>query len=101
MDIDKSYIMGFGFDDNGKYIGWSDMFKYSSIEAIKASEYLPAPTKKRYEIKSTGFDLSNFEIEYQNANGDVEKTKVLAKVLNYLNDNKITTLNTKNSSILY
>lgn len=101
MDIDKAYIMGFGFDDNGKYIGWSDMFKYSSIEAIKASEYLPAPTKKRYEIKSTGFDLSNFEIEYQNANGDVEKTKVLAKVLNYLNDNKITTLNTNNSSILY
>ena len=100
-DIDKAYIMGYGFNDNGKYIGWSDMFKYSSIEAIKASEYLPAPTRKRYDIKETGFDLSLFEKEYEAAQGDVDKTKVLVKVLNYLNDNNINKLKTTNDSVLY
>ena len=93
--------MGYGFNDNGKYIGWSDMFKYSSIEAIKASEYLPAPTRKRYDIKETGFDLSSFEKEYEAAQGDVDKTKVLVKVLNYLNDNNINKLKTTNDSVLY
>jgi hypothetical protein len=42
-DIDKAYIMGLAFDDNGSYIGWSSLFNYSSLETIKASEYLPLP----------------------------------------------------------
>lgn len=30
-DIDKAYIMGYEFDDNGRYVGWSDLFDYSGI----------------------------------------------------------------------
>lgn len=44
--------MGYEFDDNGKYIGWSDIFDYSGIEELKASEYLPIPTGTKYEYKS-------------------------------------------------
>jgi len=35
--------MGLAFDDNGSYIGWSSLFDYTSIETIKASEYLSMP----------------------------------------------------------
>ena len=42
-DIDKAYIMGLAFDDNGQYIGWSSLFNYNSLETIQASEYLPLP----------------------------------------------------------
>lgn len=44
--------MGYEFDDNGKYIGWSDIFDYSGIEELKASEYLPIPTGTKYEYKT-------------------------------------------------
>ena len=40
--------MGHDFDDNGKYIGWSDLFDLSSQETLKASEYLPTPDNETY-----------------------------------------------------
>lgn len=42
-DIDKAYIMGHNFDANGRYIGWSNAFDYSSIALLEASERLPMP----------------------------------------------------------
>lgn len=36
--------MGYEFDDNGKFVGWSNLFRYASIEALNASQYLPTPT---------------------------------------------------------
>jgi hypothetical protein len=30
--------MGLNFDSNGKYFGWSNLFDYSSIENLNASE---------------------------------------------------------------
>lgn len=41
-DIDKAYIMGQSFD-NGVYIGWSNLFDYSSLETLQASKTLPIP----------------------------------------------------------
>ena len=35
--------MGLAFDDNGSYIGWSSLFDYTTVETIKASEYLTMP----------------------------------------------------------
>ena len=40
-DIDKSYMLGNEFDDNGLYQGWSKLFDYSNLEASKK---LPFPT---------------------------------------------------------
>jgi hypothetical protein len=40
--------MGHDFDDNGKYIGWSDLFDLSSQETLKVSEYLPTPDNETY-----------------------------------------------------
>lgn len=42
--------MGLCFDTNGKYIGWSNLFDYSTIETLNASEYLPMPQKIRHQV---------------------------------------------------
>lgn len=46
-DIDKAYIMGQEFGDDGKLIKYSDLFDYSSLETLQASSWLPTPRKVR------------------------------------------------------
>ena len=53
-------MLGLSFDDNGKYIGWSTLFDYSSQESLSVSEYLPAPQKTVYNKVDTGYDLNNY-----------------------------------------
>lgn len=50
FDIDKVYLMGSEFSDNGKYIGWSPYFNLYSDEVRKASELLPMPSGKEYQV---------------------------------------------------
>jgi hypothetical protein len=58
-DIDKAYIMGLAFDDNGQYIGWSSLFDFHNLDTIKASEYLPLPHNGRIvEESENGVDIS-------------------------------------------
>lgn len=40
--------MGFSFDTNGKFIGWSDLFDYSTPQLLEASTYLPTPKGKQF-----------------------------------------------------
>ena len=82
-DIDKAYIMGHSFDDNGVYIGWSNLFKYSSLEALRASEQLPMPQGRRYDLDKSGYDLTQYEQIYNNSN-DIDKTKLITKILKQL-----------------
>lgn len=79
-DIDKAYIMGHNFDDNGVYIGWSDQFKYSSLEAIKASEQLPMPQGRRFRLSNNGIGLTELSYQFEQAD-DVNKIKILINVL--------------------
>jgi len=44
--------MGLSFDDNGRYIGWSNLFDISSIETLEASEKLPQPKHLVYNFIS-------------------------------------------------
>ena len=57
-DIDKAYIMGHNFDENGLYIGWSNLFDYSTLGSLKASEYLPMPKRLLYIEGTNGLDIS-------------------------------------------
>ena len=104
MDIDKAYIMGHSFDDNGVYIGWSNLFKYSSLEALQASEQLPMPQGKHYKLDKNGYDLTKYEEIFSNLN-DVEQIKLLTKILNDLNDIKAidgkVLVNSSNDSLIY
>lgn len=66
-DIDKAYIMGYDFDDNGIYVGWSPFFNYSSVEALKKSELLPTPNDKecRYSDSPLALDITE-QLSYLN-----------------------------------
>ena len=55
-----SKIMGLSFDGNGCYVGWSNLFKYDSIETLKASEFLPMPKKKVYKKTNSGVNIDSF-----------------------------------------
>lgn len=44
--------MGYEFDDNGKYVGWSNLFDYTGIQELQASEYLPIPDGVNYAYKT-------------------------------------------------
>lgn len=103
-DIDKAYIMGHSFDDNGVYIGWSNLFKHSSLAALQASEQLPMPQGRRYDLDKSGYDLTQYEQQYADSD-DVGKIKLLTKILNDLNDIKAidgkVLVNSTNDSLIY
>jgi hypothetical protein len=74
--------MGYEFDDNGKYIGWSNLFDYSSIDNLKASEYLPIPNGVTYEKRDGGFDISNQLLKIAKPNTTkAEKIRAEAELL--------------------
>lgn len=82
--------MGLSFDGNGRYVGWSNLFDYSSLETIKASEYLPMPKKKVYEVAPDGVNIDSFVVNILGATDAVSRINGYVELLNYLNDNNIT-----------
>lgn len=51
FDIDKAYIMGYGFNKNGQYELPSKLFDYSSKERLDALEKLPLPNGENTELQ--------------------------------------------------
>lgn len=96
-DIDKAYIMGLSFDGNGRYVGWSNLFDYSSEEAIKVSEGLPMPKKIKYTVSQDGTNIDSFVNQIEQVEQIPEqRVKVYVDLLNYLYKNNITTLSYTN-----
>ena len=92
-DIDKAYIMGLSFDGNGRYVGWSNLFDYSSENSIKVSESLPMPKKIRYNISENGYNIDSYAKQIEQVKDIPEqRVRLYADLLNYLYKNKITTL---------
>ena len=67
-DIDKAYIMGQSFTENGLYIGWSSLFDYSSIKTLQASKTLPLPKGTVLEF------VENPEVSIENELADIVAT---------------------------
>ena len=88
-DIDKAYVMGLSFDGNGRYVGWSSLFKYSSNEALRASEYLPMPKRKVYIKTESGYNIDTFISDIIQSKTDTEEVLGYVKLLNFLNQNNI------------
>lgn len=93
-DIDKSYMLGLNFDKGGIYLGWSDLFDYSSLDTLEASEELPLPSGKKYrylseqaneEIKKNYIDISLQARAIVTENNPVTRIKLLARLLKRLN----------------
>lgn len=77
-DIDKAYMMGQEFGQNGKLVAFSNLFDYSTLSTLKASLHLPVP--QNYAIKISD---------------DIVNTKEVNKYINniYNNNKKIQELN--------
>ncbi len=78
--------MGYEFDDNGRYVGWSDLFDYSGIQELKASEYLPIPDGVIYEKRDNGFDISEQITNIASKATKAEKLRAYADLLAQLQD---------------
>lgn len=52
--------MGYEFDANGIFIGWSPFFNYSSIQSLKKSEELPTPNGNEYTYSDKGLDITEY-----------------------------------------
>lgn len=91
-DIDKSYMMGLNFDNNGLYLGWSDLFNYNSLQEIEASEELPMPKGKKYinlELNKEFADITITKEESDsivNEPDNVKKIRNIAKLIKRLNN---------------
>ena len=60
LDIDAVTLLGYEFDKNGKFIGWSPYFKTTSDAHLKASKKIPLPTGKKIELEASPNATSNF-----------------------------------------
>lgn len=79
-DIDKAYIMGFEFDDNGKFVGWSNLFNYSNEQTLEASTYLPAPNKVAYTRTNSYVDITELLEQYRHT----ENPKIKQEIINQI-----------------
>jgi len=53
-------MMGHEFDDNGIYLGWSNLFDYSDIDTLHASENLPYPRYITYIKGENGININEY-----------------------------------------
>jgi hypothetical protein len=86
-DIDKSYMLGNEFDDNGLYQGWSPLFNPLYMEESKK---LPFPTGiECYMPKEEGVGISieEFVNEYITLDKNDEKGKLnlINRLIRYIN----------------
>lgn len=81
--------MGFSFDGVGRYIGWSDLFDYSSIQTLQISEKLPMPKNKTYIFDKEGIDITNYtdRLFVDNISSE-DRLKVLNELIHFLNENE-------------
>lgn len=85
-DIDKSYMMGLNFDENGIYQGWSNLFDYSSRETLEASEKLPLSKGYTYVLDNIfGLDITKdvndiFRFEEHSPERIIAISKLLKKI---------------------
>lgn len=94
-------MMGLSFNGVGKYVGWSSLFDYSSLEALEASEYLPMPNRTEFQKNDLeGYNIDNYidklnscyikdnDGKYKLVNR-IKRIQTYVELLNYLNDNNI------------
>lgn len=74
LDIDAVTMIGYEFDRNGKYIGWSPYFKSDSKSNLQASQHIPLPTGKEIAIQASNNEQYNFFEVYNKYFGTLFKT---------------------------
>jgi Glu-tRNA(Gln) amidotransferase subunit E-like FAD-binding protein len=84
-------MMGLNFDNNGLYMGWSDLFSYNSLKEIEASEELPMPKGRKYINLELNKELADIIITKEesdsiiNESNNVRKIQNIARLIKRLN----------------
>jgi hypothetical protein len=82
-------MMGLNFDNSGMYYQWSNLFDYSTIETLKASEYLPLSKGYKYEFNRVGIDITNQALDVLKYNEHTpERILAISKLLKYIYNHK-------------
>lgn len=100
-DVDKAYVMGFNFDDNGQFIGWSNLFDYSSNEALESSCSLPVPRNSKWIKTNNGINIERYAGEAQRAydsDNVVLRNALINKILDNIDYNPNSTIEVNYSS---
>lgn len=93
--------MGFNFDDNGQFIGWSNLFDYSSNEALESSCSLPVPRNSKWIKTSNGINIERYAGEAQRAydsDNVVLRNALINKILDNIDYNPNSTIEVNYSS---
>ena len=80
-DIDKAYVMACEIGQDGRYVKYSDLFDYSSLDTLKASLTLPIPesfkiTAEGVKNKRTNLQNKSYYKEDSDNTGTKEKEDV-------------------------
>lgn len=93
--------MGFNFDDNGQFIGWSNLFDYSSNEALESSCSLPVPRNSKWIKTNNGINIERYAGEAQRAydsDNVVLRNTLINKILDNIDYNPNSTIEVNYSS---
>lgn len=93
--------MGFNFDDNGQFIGWSNLFDYSSNEALESSCSLPVPRNSKWIKTNNGINIERYAEEAQKAydsNNIILRNALINKVLDNIDYSPNSTIEVNYSS---
>lgn len=77
LDIDAVTLLGYDFDNNGKFVAWSPYFNFDSIDMYNASAKLPLPTGLITDIQTSAEAPNNFFDVYDKYFGTLFKHIVL------------------------
>lgn len=87
-DIDKAYIMGQSFK-GGIYVGWSNLFDYSSNKTLQASKKLPVPKKiKLKQSNNTKYNIDEQLNKIHKETDRATKIELIADLIFTLERNK-------------
>ena len=99
LDIDKVSLLGYAFDRDGRFVGWSPYFNLESEELLNESLNLPFPTGKKVEVVYTEdegllaktqdsfsayIDSKGFNWTLSNSTNDIAKKDLIGYLADFL-----------------
>ena len=87
-DIDKAYIMGSSYSDNGTYVGWSNLFDYRTQDKLEASKTLPIPRGFKLTVSANQEYSIDNELNLVLNNNGAERIRYLANLIKKIDRNE-------------
>jgi len=87
FDIDKAYMLGNGFTNQGNLEITSDISSYSSSEQLNALQALPMPSGTKIIFNEKGIDFNDLYTKFLNSlNGKIIDIELPVETINVINE---------------